>query len=90
MATNQNSGLTFGLTLFALTAFAGNSLLCRLALRSSPHSAAKIDPAYFTSIRLLAGAAMLGLLFYPRRYWLKGRSRDSHPSGNWYSAPKTK
>ena len=42
------------LTLLALLAFAANSLLCRLALRS-----AAIDPASFTGIRLVSGAVML-------------------------------
>lgn len=65
----------------ALLAFAGNSLLCRLALR---HTA--IDAASFTLIRLLAGA--LGL-------WLIARWRDgphvpgaavARMAGNWPSA----
>lgn len=41
----------------ALTAFAANSLLARLALRSG-----SIDPAAFTAIRLVAGASVLWLL----------------------------
>jgi drug/metabolite transporter (DMT)-like permease len=45
---------TLALTLLALVAFAGNSLLCRQALQ---HSA--IDAASFSSLRLAAGAAML-------------------------------
>lgn len=45
------------LTLLALLAFAGNSLLCRAALA---HTA--IDAASFTSIRLLSGAVVLWLL----------------------------
>ena len=45
------------LTLLAMFAFAGNSLLCRLALAS-----ASIDPAVFTVIRLLAGAVTLWLI----------------------------
>ena len=49
------------LSLFALIAFAGNSVLCRLALSAnSGHQA--IDPASFTSIRLLSGIAMLFVL----------------------------
>ena len=60
-------------TAFALVAFASNSILCRLALTRTA-----IDPATFTSIRLLAGAAVL---------WLILRVRDgSHPrTGNWWS-----
>ena len=45
---------TLVLTSFALLAFAGNSVLCRIALGEG-----KIDAAGFTSIRLLAGAITL-------------------------------
>ena len=45
------------LTSLAMIAFAGNSLLCRMALK---HTA--IDAASFTTIRLLSGAVMLWLL----------------------------
>jgi drug/metabolite transporter (DMT)-like permease len=45
------------LTCSALVAFAANSILCRLALRS-----ASIDPATFTLVRLVAGAAALWLI----------------------------
>lgn len=48
---------TFVLTALAMLAFAGNSLLCRAALRDS-----EIDPATFTTLRLLAGAFMLWVL----------------------------
>ena len=48
---------TAGLTLIAMLAFAGNSLLCRQALR---HTA--IDAASFTSLRLVSGALVLALL----------------------------
>ena len=48
---------TAGLTAIALLAFAGNSLLCRTALRDSA-----IDAASFTSVRLVSGALMLALL----------------------------
>ena len=54
-----------------MLAFAGNSLLCRLALKH-----AGIDPASFTSVRLLAGAGVLFLLV--------GRPRRS--AGSWASA----
>lgn len=62
------------LTSFALTAFAGNSLLCRLALKETA-----IDPASFTWIRLVSGALAL---------WLLVRLRQtSEPAlGNWRSA----
>jgi drug/metabolite transporter (DMT)-like permease len=60
------------LTLLAMVAFAANSLLCRVALRS-----AGMDPATFTAIRLLAGAVMLGVLVAWRR---------RRPGGTWVSA----
>lgn len=46
-----------GLTVLALLAFAGNSLLCRAALRDTA-----IDPASFTLLRIVAGALVLALL----------------------------
>jgi drug/metabolite transporter (DMT)-like permease len=64
----------FALTALAMLAFAGNSLLCRLALK---HTA--IDPASFTAIRIISGALTL---------WLVVRSRSSTAThlGNWPSA----
>ncbi len=62
------------LTATAMTAFAANSLLCRLALvRTS------IDPATFTSIRLAAGAAVLWLIVSSRGERIAG-------AGSWTSA----
>ncbi len=51
-----------GLTGCALVAFAGNSVLCRLALGSQ-----LIDPASFTSVRLISGAVMLWLIIALRK-----------------------
>ena len=65
---------TFVLTALAMTAFAGNSLLCRLALRNTA-----IDAASFTAIRLVSGALVLWLI--ARRF-----RRDQSGSGNWPSA----
>ncbi|MET0755568.1 MAG: DMT family transporter [Pseudoxanthomonas sp.] len=64
----------------ALLAFAGNSLLCRLALAHT-----NIDVATFTGIRLLAGAATLWLLVKLRG---NGRAASAPESatGNWISA----
>ena len=62
------------LTLLAMLAFAGNSLLCRLALK---HTA--IDPASFTAIRIASGAIVLGLIVRLR----VGRTRAL---GSWPSA----
>lgn len=64
----------FILVVLTMIAFAGNSLLCRLALRTT-----QIDAATFTSIRLVCGAVAL---------WLIVRLRDSAAAGggNWISA----
>lgn len=48
---------TLGLLFLTLIAFAGNSLLCRIALYSGA-----ADPIAFTAIRLLSGALMLVFL----------------------------
>ena len=48
-------------TAMALICFAGNSLLCRLALKTTA-----IDPTTFTWIRLLSGALMLNFLVWSR------------------------
>ena len=64
----------FVLTAIALVAFAANSLLCRAALKS-----ASIDPATFTTIRLVSGALVLWLLIRVRRV-------SSPGTGNWISA----
>ncbi len=62
------------LTILVMFAFAGNSLLCRLALSNTD-----IDAASFTSFRLISGALML---------WLIARARNGNQSGegNWLSA----
>jgi drug/metabolite transporter (DMT)-like permease len=62
------------LTSLAMFAFAGNSLLCRAALKQSG-----IDAATFTTIRLVSGAAALWLLTGVSRRGLGG-------GGNWSSA----
>jgi drug/metabolite transporter (DMT)-like permease len=64
------------LTALAMIAFAGNSIICRLALRD-----AAIDPASFTSIRLASGAATLLLIFLAIS---KGDRLRGH--GSWLSA----
>ena len=62
------------LTLLVLLAFAGNSVFCRLALKAT-----RIDPASFTSIRLVSGALVLWLLVRLTR-------RGARGDGNWGSA----
>lgn len=74
---NSNVLWTFVLTMIALLAFAGNSILCRLAL-----GADAIDPASYTAVRLLSGALTLWLIVRfrgkdrpcidSRRSWLAG------------------
>ncbi len=62
------------LTSLAMIAFAGNSLLCRLALKHTG-----IDAASFTALRLVSGALTL---------WLVARMRRGIPAGkgSWLSA----
>ncbi len=61
-------------TTIAMIAFAGNSLLCRVAL-----SATEIDAASFTTIRLASGAITLFVLVW----W---RNNSPIIGGNWLSA----
>ncbi len=53
---------TLVLTILALSAFAANSILCRMALKAE-----LIDPVSFTQIRLFAGALFLTPFFYAKR-----------------------
>ena len=62
------------LTTLAMLAFAGNSILCRIALKETG-----IDAASFTSIRLASGAAALWAI-------TMFLGRDRQGSGNWLSA----
>lgn len=62
------------LTILALVAFAGNSLLCRAALAHTD-----MDAASFTRVRLLSGTAVLWTVVLLRGCTLPG-------SGNWLSA----
>ena len=65
---------TLLLAVLALLAFAGNSLLCRLALKLTG-----IDPASLTSVRIPSGALTLWLI-------TRSRSRSASGAGNWPSA----
>lgn len=62
------------LTAFAMVPLAANSWLCRAALRDTA-----IDPASFTSIRLVSGAVMLVVLSWLMR-------KPSRGQGSWGSA----
>src|SRR5437870_13006289 len=64
----------FILTLLAMIAFAGNSLICRLALTQTA-----VDAASFTFIRILSGTIALWLIVMMR----KGRRPKA---GSWASA----
>jgi len=75
MTGSESSVLVFVLTLAALVAFAGNSVLCRLAL-----GARAIDAYSFTAVRLGSGALALLLLNIwrePRRVPVKGSWRGA-------------
>lgn len=73
---------TATLTALALLAFAGNSLLCRAALRDDAGGAA-IDAASFTAIRIASGAAALWLLLR----WRAATPQSAAPlPGSWGSA----
>jgi drug/metabolite transporter (DMT)-like permease len=69
-----SSSRLMALTTLAMLAFAGNSLLCRAALRHTG-----IDASSFTVIRLISGALVLWLL-------VRLRSGSATGEGNWGSA----
>lgn len=62
------------LTVLAMLAFAGNSLLCRLALQQTD-----IDAATFTFVRIVAGAAALWMI-------VRLRAGTQQLTGTWFSA----
>ncbi|MEP9325811.1 DMT family transporter [Paraburkholderia phymatum] len=62
------------LTVVAMFAFAGNSLLCRVALKGTA-----IDPATFTSVRIVSAAVVLWII-------LRTRGELQRVGGNWLSA----
>jgi drug/metabolite transporter (DMT)-like permease len=63
-----------GLTALALTAFAANSILARLALTETA-----IDPVSFTTLRIVSGAVVLWLI-------LRARARPARSSAGWLPA----
>ena len=67
------------LSSLALIAFAGNSVLCRLALTEP-----SIDPASFTLIRLLSGVAALWVLLVLKN--IKAPATSDQSKGSWLSA----
>ncbi len=68
------SARTLLLTTLTMLAFAGNSVLCRIALRETG-----IDAASFTTIRLASGAVVLWLI-------VRGFRRAQAGGGSWMSA----
>ena len=64
----------FVLTALAMIAFAGNSLLCRLALKQT-----EIDAASFTLVRIMSGALCLWIIVQIRKGPLGN-------AGSWPSA----
>lgn len=71
----KQSTKTLFFTVLALTAFAGNSVICRLAL-----SLKAIDPASFTGIRLISGSLVLILLVS-----ITKRKKNATVKGSWWS-----
>jgi len=71
----QDSITTALLTLLALIAFAANSIFARLAL-----SGPSIDPASYTTVRLLTGAVTLWLIDYTQRRGTLTRAESSWTS----------
>lgn len=75
MTSAPGTAATAAFTAGAMTAFAANSVLCRMAL-----APASIDPASFTSLRMLSGAVTL---------WLLARvmgGRSAAGGGSWEGA----
>ncbi|WP_339516329.1 DMT family transporter [Pseudomonas sp. RL_15y_Pfl2_60] len=68
------SSRTLLLTALAMLAFAGNSIVCRLALKAT-----EIDAASFTSVRLVAGAITLLVI-------LRLKTTAQPLSGSWSGA----
>src|SRR3990172_4836369 len=66
---------TLALTALAMTAFAANSVLCRMALGQNA-----IDAASFTFVRVASGALTLWLMV-----WVKNKS-VAVTHGDWFSA----
>ncbi|MDR5742950.1 DMT family transporter [Caballeronia sp. LZ029] len=66
------------LTVIAMLAFAGNSLLCRLALKGT-----QIDAASFTLVRIASAALVLWVMLHAR---ISHARADTRRAGNWVSA----
>jgi len=62
-------------------AFAGNSVLCRLALLDTSIDAGRIDAVSFTSIRLLSGIVVLAVILK-----LNHKQKESSSKGSWIAS----
>jgi drug/metabolite transporter (DMT)-like permease len=74
LAKGESNMRIVALTAVTMLAFAGNSLLCRLALRDTA-----IDAASFTAIRITSGALMLAVL-------LRAGGDKPMAGGSWLAA----
>ncbi|MFI5384824.1 MAG: DMT family transporter [Fimbriimonadales bacterium] len=86
------SAKTLLLTAFTLIAFAANSILCRLALGTR-----EIDPASFTTLRLVSGAAVLAVIVAVRNGRIsfkvarvKPQVSSGMPHGSGFEVPNSK
>lgn len=77
----MGSLLNFSLVAMAMLAFAGNSLLCRVALKGGA-----IDAASFTSVRLVSGAITLGALVWLQHQQNAQPQRPNTLPGDGWSA----
>src|SRR5205085_933813 len=69
----------FLLTALAMVAFAGNSLLCRQALKQTT-----IDAATFTFVRIVSGAVCLWIIVQLRKRSVANRELFKPPVSNRY------
>jgi drug/metabolite transporter (DMT)-like permease len=76
MVTQNRTQAGLALTTLAMLAFAGNSIICRMALQEGA-----IDAASFSNIRLLSGALALLIILS-----VKSSVNDLKQSGSWLSA----
>lgn len=78
---NPQTFRTIIYTSFALIAFAGNSVLCRLALKANT-----IDAASFTTIRLLAGILTLAIILKMAHVKTDKTNSKAKTKGSWSAA----
>ena len=76
MVTQNRTQAGLALTMLAMLAFAGNSIICRMALQEGA-----IDAASFSNIRLLSGALALLIILS-----VKSSVNNLKQSGSWLSA----